>query len=90
LNSFDAMRRGLLRAGGLGMAGAVLPVVGAASGMSRSGFDSALPARNESLFDVRKFGATGDGKTLDTPAVNRAIEAAAAGGGGMVLFPAGT
>jgi polygalacturonase len=42
------------------------------------------------VFDVRKFGADGDGKTLDTDAVNRAIEAAAAAGGGVVLFPGGT
>jgi len=40
-------------------------------------------------FNVRTFGATGDGKTIDTPAVNRAIDAAAAAGGGTVLFPAG-
>ena len=32
----------------------------------------------------------GDGKTLDTEAVNHAIEAAAAAGGGVVFFPAGT
>src|ERR1700752_3273473 len=42
------------------------------------------------VFDVRAFGARGDGHVLDTPAVNRAIEAAAAAGGGTVLFPAGT
>ena len=42
------------------------------------------------FFDVRKYGATGDGKTLDTAAVNRAIEAAAAAGGGVVVFPAGS
>ncbi|MGH9401742.1 MAG: rhamnogalacturonidase [Terriglobia bacterium] len=42
------------------------------------------------LYDVRTFGATGDGKTLDTPAINKAIEAAAAAGGGAVCFPAGT
>jgi polygalacturonase len=42
------------------------------------------------LFDVRSFGAAGTGKQLDTPAVNAAIEAAAAAGGGMVVFPGGT
>jgi polygalacturonase len=41
-------------------------------------------------FDVRSFGAAGDGKTLDTAAINKAIEAAAAAGGGTVRFPAGT
>ena len=42
------------------------------------------------VYDVRGFGATGDGKTLDTPAINKTIEAVAAAGGGTVCFPAGT
>ena len=41
------------------------------------------------LYDVRTFGAEGDGRTLDTLAINKAIDAAAAGGGGTVDFPAG-
>jgi polygalacturonase len=41
------------------------------------------------VFDVKQFGATGDGRTLDTPAVNRAIAAAATAGGGTVHLPAG-
>jgi polygalacturonase len=41
-------------------------------------------------FNVRDFGATGDGKTLDTPSINQAIAAAAAIGGGTVHLPAGT
>lgn len=41
-------------------------------------------------FDVRSFGATGDGKVVDSPAIQKAIDAAAAAGGGTVSFPAGT
>lgn len=41
-------------------------------------------------FNVRDYDAAGDGATLDTDALNRAIEAAAAAGGGTVYFPAGT
>jgi polygalacturonase len=41
-------------------------------------------------YDVRAFGAKGDGKTLDTDAINTAIAAAHAAGGGTVRLPAGT
>src|SRR6516162_3178711 len=41
------------------------------------------------VFDVRSFGAVGDGKNIDSPAINRAIEAAGAKGG-TVYVPAGT
>ena len=47
-------------------------------------------AKATGSFDVRAFGAKGDGKALDTPAVNKAIDAAAAAGGGTVHFSAGT
>jgi polygalacturonase len=43
-----------------------------------------------SRFDVKTFGATGDGTTVDTAAINKAIDAAKAAGGGTVFFPAGT
>ena len=42
------------------------------------------------IFNVRDYGAKGDGKTLDSPAINAAIEAAVRDGGGQVLLPAGT
>jgi polygalacturonase len=40
-------------------------------------------------FDVKSYGAHGDGRTLDTAAINQAIAAAADAGGGTVTFPAG-
>jgi polygalacturonase len=40
-------------------------------------------------FDVKSFGAKGDGDTLDTIAIQKAIDAAAKAGG-TVVFPAGT
>jgi polygalacturonase len=84
MNTFNAPRRDFLRTGGIGMAAAALPAVSfAASAKEKQSAAGAL------FFDVRKYGAAGDGKTLDTAAVNRAIEAAAAAGGGTVFFPAG-
>jgi len=40
-------------------------------------------------YDVKNFGALGDGRAFDTDAINRAIAAAADAGGGIVDFPAG-
>ncbi len=41
------------------------------------------------FFDVTRYGAKGDGRTIDSPAINRAVDAAAKAGG-TVFFPAGT
>ncbi len=47
-------------------------------------------AGTNSVFDVTHFGAKGDGVTIDTPAINSAIEAASKSGGGTVRLPSGT
>ncbi|RLB13008.1 MAG: glycoside hydrolase, partial [Deltaproteobacteria bacterium] len=41
------------------------------------------------VFNVRDYGAAGDGETKDTEAIQRAIDAAHQAGGGRVYFPAG-
>ena len=74
-------RRNLLKLSPL----ALLPTFGYVAAGEAMKSDSSEP-----IYNVRSFGATGDGKTVDTPAVNRALEAVAAAGGGTLVFPAGT
>ena len=85
MKTFDSMRRNFLRTGSIGMAAAAIPAVSFAAGKD----SDKTSAASMGLFDVRKYGATGDGKTLDTVAVNATIDAAAAAGGGVVVFPPG-
>lgn len=47
-----------------------------------------MPSATPALFDIRNFGARGDGRALDTGAINAAIGQAAITGG-TVLVPAG-
>ena len=85
MKTFDSARRDLLRLSSMGLAASAvsaIPAVGASK-------KAAAPPLSPVMFDVRTFGATGDGKTVDSPAINKAIEAAAAAGGGTVIFPAG-
>jgi polygalacturonase len=78
-------RREFLKRAGTGLAGATLA---AQAGIRVAHAAPAPPANG--AFDVRAFGAAGDGKAFDTAAINKAVEAAAAAGGGRVLFPAGS
>jgi polygalacturonase len=78
-------RRGFLKVTGAAMFGLAAGEQGSAASATRT-----EDAAARTTFDVREFGATGDGKSLDTPAINKTIDAAAAAGGGTVYFAAGT
>lgn len=52
-------------------------------------FSSQNPLKAAGIYNVKEFGAKGDGKTIDSPAINNAIDMAAKEGGGTIYFPAG-
>lgn len=62
-------------------------------GLAAAAIAAHLPAgaaiHAASTLNVRSFGARGDGRSLDTDAINAAILAADKAGGGTVLLPAG-
>jgi polygalacturonase len=82
-------RRDFFRLAGAGVTGAAL---GAVVGATPAQAQSALTEYSSRFgtFSVKDFGAIGDGRAIDTPSINKAIDAAASSGGGTVLFPAGT
>jgi len=75
LDRADVSRRAALL--GIGTAAAMSPSIVRATG-SLSGFH-----------DVRDYGAKGDGRTVDSDAINKAIVAASRAGGGTVVVPPG-
>jgi polygalacturonase len=87
MDPFNPARRELLRFGGIGLAAAATTAVPAAYAAAQRSASTSVP---QGIFDIRTYGAVGDGKAVDSPAINKAIEAAAAAGGGTVLFPPGT
>ncbi len=76
-------RRHILKWAGAGAALTGIPALGVAGTTHPA-------ASSEAFFDIRRYGAVGDGKALDTKAIQAAIDAAERAGGGTVLFPAGT
>ena len=80
----DGRRQFLKSVGLAGMARIPNMTTSAARNAAEMGHPGAL------VYDVTSFGATGDGKTLDTSAINRAIDECAAHGGGAVYFRAGS
>lgn len=62
----------------------LLVLFGAMAGLALAA-EPTVPVR----FNVRDYGAVGDGRTKDTAAIARAIAACAQAGGGTVEFPAG-
>jgi len=60
------------------------------SGTTTGAVWSFTTASSPNLYRVTDYGATGDGVSSDTVAINAAVAAAAAGGGGTVYFPPGT
>jgi polygalacturonase len=80
----DSHRRNLLKLSPLAIAAAAT-----VTGLSTLA-ESPAVAPTAATFNVHTYGATGDGKTVDTQAINRAIEAVAAAGGGTLFFPPGT
>jgi glycosyl hydrolase family 28 len=74
----------------LGKACAARIAVAVITGLTAASIAFVSPADAAGEFDVHDYGATGNGSANDTPAINRAIVAANAAGGGTVRFTAGT
>ncbi|MFD9303412.1 glycosyl hydrolase family 28-related protein [Streptomyces sp. NPDC060048] len=71
------------------LTGAVAGLAAGAAVMTTGGTAAAAAAGAPDWFDVKAYGAIGDGAADDAPAIQRALDAAAAAGGGTVYFPVG-
>ncbi len=81
-------RRDFLKMAGLAVAGSATTLIPSSQAMARGQHKEGSATSEKPLyFDVRHFGAKGDGSAIDSHAINAAIDAAA--GGGTVVVPAG-
>lgn len=60
------------------------------NGTATTSTTAAAPAAQSHVFNIKDFGAVGDGKTDDAHAIQQALDACTAAGGGRVLVPAGS
>src|SRR5580704_11247063 len=60
------------------------------SNLAPAGLQSVTAMPNLAVFNVKSYGAIGNGTSDDTVAIRSAINAAVANGGGIIYFPAGT
>ncbi len=82
-----AFRREFLKLAASGLAGSAI----VSSGTIAAGAQGpAAPGATGTWFNIRTYGAKGDGTTIDTAAIQAAIGEAEKAGGGTVFFPAGT
>lgn len=85
----EVNRRKLLAALGAGMATAAVPVATFASHKRDGSRSMTFGSGSGQIFDPRNFGARGDGKALDSNAINVAIDACTRAGGGIVYLSPG-
>ena len=86
LAAATSLASGVLAKAKTALAESKSPAAAASHGSGRAGD----PSLGAGTHNVRDFGAKGDGKTLDTTAVQAAIDACTKDKGGTVLIPAGT
>lgn len=85
---YHESRRQLLR--GLGAGGLAGAFLASTAGTTPASAADTATMMLPSYYDVTDYGATGDGKTDDAHALQAAIDAAAAHGGGVVYLPTGS
>ena len=78
-------RRVFLKVAGTGFAAGALVSL-PQTAIARNSSDQ----QRQTIFPVTNFGAKADGSTLDTDAINSAIDIASRAGGGIIFFPAGS